>query len=83
MSWLEPGAILAGLLAAIQESAPQAAFTAAEAAARPEVVQRGFRFLTAAYSVVWVILAVYLLTLSIRQRRLALQIRRLRDRLGL
>jgi len=83
MNCPEPGALLSGLLAAIQEAAPQATFTAADAAARPEVVQRGFRFLTAAYSVVWVILAVYLLTLSIRQRRLAQQIRRLRERLGL
>ena len=83
MSWLEPGTFLAGLFAAIQETAPQTAFSAAEAAARPEVVQRGMRFLTGAYSVVWVILAAYLLSLSIRQRRLAQQLRRLRERLGL
>lgn len=83
MSWPDPGAVLAVLLAATQEATPATAFTAAEAAARPEVVQRGLRFLTAAYSVVWVILAAYLLSLSIRQRRLARQLRRMRERLGL
>ena len=83
MSWPGPGALLASLLAVVQEPAASTAFSAAEAAARPEVVQRGLRFLTGAYSVVWVILAAYLLSLSIRQRRLAQQLRRLRERLGL
>ena len=83
MSPHEPGAIVAALLAIAQEATPPTAFSAAEAAARPEVVQRGLRFLTAAYSVVWVILAAYILSLSIRQRRMAQQIRRIRERLGL
>jgi CcmD family protein len=87
MTWPEPAALLAFLQAAVQaavqEGTPPTAFSAAEAAARPEVVQRGMRFLTGAYSVVWVILAAYLLSLSIRQRRLARQLRRLRERLGL
>lgn len=83
MSWPEPSALVTAVLAAIQDAAPPTTFTAAEAAARPEVVQRGMRFLTVAYNVVWVILAAYLLSLSIRQRRLAQQIRRIRERLGI
>jgi CcmD family protein len=83
MSPHEPGVIVTVLLAIAQEAAPPTAFTAAEAAARPEVVQRGLRFLMMAYSVVWVILAAYILSLSIRQRRMAQQIRRIRERLGL
>jgi CcmD family protein len=78
----EPASALAFLVATIQEAAPQAAMTAAEAAARPEAVQRGLRFLAGAYSVVWAVLAFYLVMLSLRQRRLAQQIRRLRERLG-
>ena len=79
--FLEPAGLLRGFFAAIQEATPPSAFSAAEAAARPEVVQRGMRFLMSAYSVVWLVLAAYLLTLSIRLRRLGDQVRRLRERL--
>jgi CcmD family protein len=82
MMSFEPASALSALIAAIQEGAPRAAMTAAEAAARPEAVRRGLRFLAGAYSVVWGVLAVYLVMLSMRQRRLAQQIRRLRERLG-
>jgi CcmD family protein len=83
MSPFEPGGLFQGLFAAIQESTPPTVFSAAEAAARPEVVQRGMRFLMSAYSVVWLVLAAYLLTISIRLRRLGEQVRRLRERLRL
>jgi CcmD family protein len=77
----EPSSALSGLLAAIQDSPAVTGF-AAEAAARPEAVARGFRFLTAAYCVVWAVLAAYLMMLSFRLRRVAAQIRRIRERLG-
>jgi len=83
MNGFDPIALLAGLLAGIQEGSPGIAMTAAEAMARPEAVQRGLRFLMAAYTVVWIVLALYLLTLSFRQRRLAHQLRRLRERVGI
>jgi len=82
MTPFEPGALLHGLLAAIQDPAPQAGFSAADPVARPEMVQRGMRFLMGAYSIVWLILAAYLLTVSIRLRRLGHQVKRLRERLG-
>jgi CcmD family protein len=56
---------------------------AATAALEPAQVERGFRFLTAAYTVVWVILAVYIMSLSVRLRRLSQQVRRLKERLGI
>lgn len=56
---------------------------AANAALEPAQVERGFRFLTAAYTVVWVILAVYMMSLSVRLRRLSRQVRRLKERLGI
>jgi CcmD family protein len=56
---------------------------AAAAALEPAQVERGFRFLTAAYTVVWVILAVYIMSLSVRLRRLSQQVRRLKERLGI
>ena len=74
--------ILAGALGAIQEAAP-AAFTADTVAAQPAVAARGFRFLIAAYSAVWTILVFYLLTLSVRLRRLSAQVRRMKERSGL
>ena len=52
-------------------------------AADPAQVARGFRFLTAAYTVVWVILAIYIMSLSVRLRRLSQQVRRLKERLGI
>jgi CcmD family protein len=76
-------AILNGLLAVIQETAPAAGFTAETVAAQPAVAARGFRFLIGAYSAVWTILVVYLVTLSVRLRRLSSQVRRLKERAGL
>ena len=70
-------------LAAVQAAAPDPAFVAGEAAARPDQVERGLRFLNAAYVAVWVILAAYLVLISTRQRRLERQMQRLRQRLGL
>ncbi len=62
---------------------PVTGFSAENLAARPEIVERGLRFLNLAYTAVWVVLAVYLLTLSMRLRRLSTQVRRLRERAGL
>ncbi|HZN02277.1 MAG TPA: CcmD family protein [Candidatus Polarisedimenticolia bacterium] len=82
MTLVEAAAGLLNLAAAIQAAAPDAPFVAGEAAARPDQVVRGLRFLTAAYTAVWVILAAYLLMLSVRQRRLERQLDRLRRRFG-
>ena len=82
MTLFEAAAGLLSLGAAIQAAAPEAPFVAGEAAARPDQVIRGLRFLTAAYTAVWVILAAYLVLLSVRQRRLERQLDRLRRRLG-
>jgi CcmD family protein len=84
-AWHGPAASLGASLAVLaQEAAPSAApattFTAETVASRPEVAARGFRFLIGAYSVVWIILAVYLLTLSTRLRRLSRQVRRLKEK---
>lgn len=76
---------LSGLLnlgATLQAAAPEAPFVAGEAAVRPDQVVRGLRFLTAAYTAVWVILAAYLVLLSVRQRRLERALERLKRRLG-
>ena len=70
-------------LAAVQAAVPDPAFVTGEAAARPDQVARGLRFLNAAYTAVWVILAAYLVLISTRQRRLERQMQRLRQRLGL
>ena len=78
---LPEAASLFGFLAGIQDGLPQTTMTAAEAVMRPEVVQRSLRFLTFAYTVVWVILAGYLVILSLRLSRLVQQLRRLRERL--
>jgi CcmD family protein len=76
-------ATAAGAIQAAAEGAAASGTMTAEAAlARPEVVASRLRFLSVAYSMVWAILAVYLVMLSLRQRRLARQIRRLRDRIG-
>jgi CcmD family protein len=66
------------VVAALQD----AAVAADTVAARPQVAARGFRFLIGAYSVVWIILAAYLLTLSERLRRLSKQVHRLKERAG-
>ncbi len=81
MTAFEPGALIAGVLAAIQDS--PAGGVAAGAAGRPDAVERGLRFLAVAYGVVWAILGAYLVILSYRLRRVARQVRRLRERLGL
>ncbi len=62
---------------------PGTGFTADTVAARPEVVERGLRFLNLAYTAVWIVLAVYLFSLSVRLRRLSRQIVRLKERAGL
>jgi CcmD family protein len=62
---------------------PSTGFSAAEAAARPEVVERGLRFLNLAYTAVWIVLAAYLFSLSVRLRRISLQVKRLKEKLGL
>ncbi len=77
------GALVTTLAALAQEAGSAAGFTAETVASRPEVAARGFRFLIGAYTAVWVILAAYLLTLSVRLRRLSQQVRRLKERLGL
>jgi len=66
----------------MQSGEPVTRFTAEAAAAQPAVVARGFRFLIAAYSAVWAILAVYILSVSIRLRRLSNQVRRLKEQSG-
>ncbi len=62
---------------------PVTGFSAENLAARPEIVERGLRFLNLAYTAVWVVLAAYLLSLSMRLRRLSMQVRRLKERAGL
>lgn len=73
---------LASVLALLAQD-PATGFVSETVAARPEVVERGLRFLNLAYTAVWVVLAVYLLSLSIRLRRLSNQVRRLKERAGL
>ena len=73
---------LASFLALLAQE-PVTGFVAENVAARPEVVERGLRFLNLAYTAVWVVLAVYLLSLSVRLRRLSQQVRRLSERAGL
>ena len=62
---------------------PATGFAAETVAARPEIVERGLRFLNYAYTAVWVVLAVYLFSLSVRLRRLSRQVARLKERAGL
>ena len=83
MTAFDPWTLLAGLLAGIQDNPAAAGVAAAGAAVRPDAVERGLRFLAGAYSVVWTILGTYLVILSFRLRRVARQVRRLRERLGL
>ena len=82
MTPFEPGSFLPVLLAGIQDAAAPA-MSAVDAAGRSEVLERGLHFLNAAYTAVWIILAGYLVLLSLRQRRLERQIRLLRERLRL
>ena len=73
---------IAPLLALLAQD-PVTGFSAENVATRPEIVERGLRFLNLAYTTVWVVLAVYLFSFSVRLRRLSLQVRRLRERAGL
>ncbi|HEV8200841.1 MAG TPA: CcmD family protein [Candidatus Polarisedimenticolia bacterium] len=82
MTLFEAAALVGHGLAAIQAAAPDAAIAVGEASSRPDQVARGLRFLNAAYTAVWVILAAYLVLISMRQRRLERQMQRLRQRLG-
>ena len=75
--------LLPALLASAQEGTSSAGLGVETVAANPDKAARGFRFLIGAYTIVWTILAVYLFSISIRLRSLALQIRRLRDKLGI
>ncbi len=70
--------LLSALALAVQE--PISGFTAETVATRPEIVERGLRFLNYAYTAVWIVLAVYLVSLSVRLRRLSDQVRRLKQR---
>jgi CcmD family protein len=74
-------ALAIGAIQGAAEGAAASAGMAAQAAARPDQVLRGLRFLSGAYTVVWIILAAYLVMLSLRQHRLSRQVRRLRERL--
>lgn len=82
IAW-EPSSLLALARQGLDAAPAEALSAAADLASRPEIVARRLTFLTWAYSVVWLILGAYIITLSVRQRRLARQIRRLRERLGL
>ena len=46
-----------------------------------EATARRFRFLIGAYTMIWVILAVYIMSLSTRLHRVSKQLRRLKERL--
>jgi CcmD family protein len=83
MTVFELASMLGHGLAAVQAAVPDAPFVAGEATARPDQMARGLHFLNAAYTAVWVILAAYLVLISLRQRRLERQMQRLRQRLGL
>ncbi|HKQ98193.1 MAG TPA: CcmD family protein [Candidatus Polarisedimenticolia bacterium] len=78
------GAFLGALASGIQAAGAGAAdaATAFAATAQPEAVERRLRFLSWAYTAVWLILAAYLYLLSMRQRRLERQARQLRDRIA-
>ena len=74
------GAFGSGIQAAGATAADGAAAFAATIQA--DAVARRLRFLSWAYTSVWLILAAYLFLLSMRQRRLERQLRHLRERLG-
>ena len=76
------GEFLAGLCGAGIQAAGAGAATAFEAAVQPDAVARRLRFLSWAYTAVWLILAAYLLLLSMRQRRLERLVRQLRERVS-
>ena len=78
------GPALPGLLGGIQAAGAGAADAAGAlaGAVEPEAVATRLRFLSWAYTAVWLILAAYLLLLATRQRRLERQVRLLRDRVS-
>jgi CcmD family protein len=78
------GILFATLAGGIQAAGAGAADAVASVAAvaDPAAVERRLRFLSWAYTAVWLILAAYLLLLSMRQRRLERQVRLLRERLS-
>jgi len=75
--------ILPALVTLLQEIPSTAAAATADPASQAAIVERKLHFLAWAYTVVWVILALYLVSLSVRLRRLSGALRRLRARLGL
>ena len=83
MITIEPSSHLVTLLAFAQGPLAAATGSALDPAAQAAVIERGLRFLMSAYTIVWVVLAVYMLSLSVRLRRMSRQVRRLRERFGL
>ncbi len=73
----DPHTLLAILIGLMQEGGAGGGPQEAAAA------ERGLRFLMGAYTVVWVVLAAYIFSLSIRLRRVSRQMRRIKERLGL
>ena len=71
------GAAAADGAASVADSA-----TTFAATLQPEAVERRLRFLSWAYTSVWLILAGYLMLMSVRQRRLERQLRLLRERVN-
>ncbi len=82
MTFPDIASIGAALAALLQEGAAAAGPARPSPALQAEAVERGFRFLIGAYTVVWVILALYIMSLSVRLRRISQQVRRLKARLG-
>ncbi len=79
---VDPPALLGPIALLAQSAEPITRFTAETAAAQPAVVARGFRFLIAAYTAVWLVLALYIVSVSVRLRRLSNQVRRLKETAG-
>ncbi|MFQ5845489.1 MAG: CcmD family protein [Planctomycetota bacterium] len=82
MNLTEPLALAAALAAGLLGADPQGVAPAGGDPSQTAAALRGLRFLAGAYTAVWVILAAYLFSLSVRLRRLSQQVRRLKDRLG-
>ncbi len=83
MITIEPSIHLLTLSAFVTGPLAAATGAALDPAAQAAMIERGLRFLMSAYTIVWVILAIYMLSLSVRLRRISSQIRRLRERFGL
>ena len=83
MITIEPSIHLLTLFAFVTGPLAAATGAALDPAAQTAVIERGLRFLMSAYTIVWIILAIYMLSLSVRLRRVSSQIRRLRERFGL